>query len=114
MSNNTDMGFFEWIVSLFKKEKPVAVVPPTAEELEKEAKWIKIKSMYSLEFLEHHEFYYVRYRFKDQWWYLRRWDDDYTLERVRGNAIQIKDPLYLDNIIRLHQEWINEGHIFFH
>jgi hypothetical protein len=110
-------GFFEWIVSLIKKPKPVVVLPPapTAEELAAEAKWILIKSKYALEHLPTHGIYLVKYRYRDQWWYLRRWAEDYTLERVKGMSLKIQDtPNYdhdLDLIIKLHQEWINEGHI---
>lgn len=115
-SNPNNGGFFEWVVGLLKKPKPV-VIEPTAEQIAADANWILIKSKYSLEYLPLQGAHFVRYRFKDQWWYLRRWDDDYTLERVRGNAIRIPDTSTnidqdFDFIIRLHQEWINEGHIF--
>lgn len=110
MNEKNNNGFFEWLVGLFKEKKPV-VIQPTPEELAEEARWIMIKSKYSLEFLKEHGSYFVRYRWRDQWWYLRRWDEDYTLERVRGNAIRIKDPLSIDQVIKLHQEWIGEGHI---
>ena len=112
-SNN---DFFSWVVGLFKKKKPLPVVevPPTPEELEHEAKWIMTKSKYRLEFMESYNMYFVQYLWKGkEWLYLRRWDDDYAYERVRGNAIRIEKPEQLDLVIRFHEEWIKGGHIFF-
>lgn len=111
MSDNTNKGFFEWVVGLIKKPKPV-VVQPTPEELEKEKQLKELRSKYSLEYVESYKLYFVRYLWKDQWWYLRRWDEDYTLERVRGNAVRIQEKEQLDQIIYLHQDWINQGHVF--
>jgi len=114
-SNKEEPDFFQLVVNLFKKKKPVPPPQPTVEELAEEAKWINTKAKYSLEHFPTHGIYLVRYMFKDQWWYLRRWDEDYTLERVKGNAIKIPEsPNYdkdFDFIIKLHQEWINEGHV---
>jgi len=114
--NSEEPDFFQLIVNLFKRKKPVPPPLPSHEELVAEAKWINIKAKYSLEHLPVHGAYFVRYMFKNQWWYLRRWDEDYTLERVRGNAIRIPESssnvdLDFDFIIKLHQEWINEGHV---
>jgi len=104
--------FFEWIVNLFKKEKPKKI-EPSYEELAQEAKWLNIKAKYRLEFLKEHNAYFVQYQHKSgEWWYLRRWTEDYTLERARGNAIRISDPNQLDQVIRMHQEWIADGHVF--
>jgi hypothetical protein len=112
MSKNND-GFFEWVVSLFKKKKPPVKIQPTYEELLADAKWINIKAKYSIEYLKEHNAWFVKYMHKNgEWWYLRRWSDDYTLERARGNAIRIADPNQLDTVIKMHQEWIDGGHIF--
>jgi hypothetical protein len=110
--NQQDKGFFDWFVSLFKKEQPIPPPQPTQEEIEKEEKWKAIKAKYRLEYLETYKLYFVQYFYKEQWLYLRRWDNDYVLEPVRGNALRISDPQQLDSIIMFHQDWINEGHIF--
>lgn len=111
MSNNTKEGFFEWIVGLFKRPKPVVVLP-TPEEIQKEKEKEELHNKYSLEFVESYNCYFVRYLWRNQWWYLRRWDEDYTLERVKGNAIRISDKNHLDRVIYLHQDWIKDGHVF--
>lgn len=105
-------NFFDWVVSLFKKKPEPIIVPPTPEELKKQKDFEEIRKKYNLEFVESYNAYFVRYLFKDQWWYLRRWDEDYTLERVRGNAIRIAKTEYLEGIIYLHQDWIKDGKIF--
>lgn len=108
-----DSGFFEWLVSLFKRKKPPVKIEPTYDELVAEAKWLNIKSKYALEYLKEHNAWFVKYQHKSgEYWYLRRWSDDYTLERARGNAIRLSDPSQLDMVIRMHQEWIAGGHIF--
>jgi len=109
---NNQENVFDWIVNLFKKkEKPVAK-QPTHEELAAEAKWINIKAKYAIEYLKEQNAWFVKYRHNSgEFWYLRRWTEDYTLERARGNAIRIADPSQLDQVIRMHQEWIGEGHI---
>lgn len=107
-----DNNFFDWLVKFFKRKKPIKV-EPTYEELAAEAKWINIKANYCLEYLNERDEYFVKYRHKSgEWWYLRRWTEDYTLERARGNAIRVKDQNQFDMVIRLHQEWLKEGHIF--
>lgn len=105
-------SLFDWLVSLFKKKIPEVILPPTDEELAAEAKWLNIKAKYAVEYLKEHNEYFVKYMHKSgEWWYLRRWTEDFTLERARGNAIRIADPSHLDQVIRMHQEWINGGHI---
>src|SRR6478609_7703917 len=104
MSNNQqNVSFFNWVVSLFKKKpKPVAK-QPTYDELAAEAKWLNIKAKYALEYLKEHNAYYVKYQHRSgEFWYLRRWTEDYTLERARGNAIRLTDPNQLDQVIRMH------------
>jgi hypothetical protein len=110
-SNTTNAGFFEWFVGLFKKSEPL-IVKPTPAELAKKKEQDEIRAKYSLEFIESYNCYFVRYFWRNQWWYLRRWDEDYTLERVKGNAIRISEKEHLDQIIYLHQDWIKDGHIF--
>lgn len=109
-------SFFETMVNLFKKKTPEIpeVKGPTIEELAAEAKWLTIKADYAIEHLKEHDAWFVKYKHKrsGEFWYLRRWVEDYTLERARGNAIRIADPSQLDQVIRMHQEWINGGHIF--
>jgi len=105
-------NFFDWFVGLFKKPAPPKVVEPTPEEIKKQKEKDEIRRKYNLEYVESYNAYFVKYLSKNQWWYLRRWDEDYTLERVRGNAIRISNPEQLENIIYLHQDWIKDGHIF--
>jgi hypothetical protein len=105
-----ESNFFEWLVSLFKK-KPVPKFELSPEEIKLKEQKAKIRARYNLEYLESYNAYFVKYLYKDQWWYLRRWDEDYTLERVRGNAIRINKPEELETVIYLHQDWISEGHI---
>lgn len=118
MSSNqsTNSDFFELIVGFFKK-KPIPVVvevPPTPEELEQERKWKETRAKYRLEYMESYNMYFVQYLWKGKdWLYLRRWEDDYAYERVRGNAIRIEKPEQLDHVILFHEEWIKGGHIFF-
>ncbi len=109
--NNTKSGFFEWFVGLFKKPKQV-IVEPSPEDVAKQKAQDVLRAKYSLEFLESYNCYFVKYLWRDQWWYLRRWDEDYTLERVRGNAIRINEKEHLDSIIYFHQDWIKQGHVF--
>jgi hypothetical protein len=105
-------NFFDWFVSLFKKPAPPKVVEPTPEEIKKQQEKDEIRKKYNLEYVESYNAYFVKYLSKNQWWYLRRWDEDYTLERVKGNAIRISNPEHLESIIYLHQDWLKEGHIF--
>lgn len=101
--------FLSKITGLLKrKPRVLAPVPKTPEELEKE----RIRRKYKLEFFETLNLYFVMYEFNGEWWYLRRWDDDYTLERARGNAVRLINPDNLQNTINLHQEWIKGGRIF--
>ena len=106
-----DNTFFEWVVGLFKKPKPIVILP-THEELKKQKEWEETRKKYNLEFVESTGAYFVKYLSKNQWWYLRRWDEDYTLERVKGNAIRISNSEHLESIIYRHQDWIKQGHIF--
>jgi hypothetical protein len=108
-SNNN--GFFEWIVGLFKKPPPPSIIEPSPEEIAQKKAWDETRAKYSLEFVESYNQYFVRYMWRDQWWYLRRWDEDYTLERVRGNALRVEKPEQIDQIIYFHQDWIKAGHI---
>lgn len=110
--NKEKENFFDWVVGLFKKEIPEVKAPPTEEELAAEAKWLNIKAKYAIEYLKEQNAWFVKYRHHGgELWYLRRWTEDYTLERARGNAIRIGDPNELDQVIRSHQEWISDGHI---
>jgi hypothetical protein len=111
MSNNSSL--FDLVVGLFKKKPKPVVQQPTYEELAAEAKWLNIKAQYRLEKLTEHNAWFVQYRHKSgEWWYLRRWTEDYTLERARGNAIRVSDENQFDQVIRMHQEWLAGGHIF--
>lgn len=106
---NKELSLFDWLVSLFKKKSKT----PSIDELAADAKWHLTKAKYRIEFLKEHDAWFVQYKHHNgEWLYLRRWPEDYTLERARGNAIRISDPNELDSVIRLHQDWINEGHIF--
>lgn len=112
MSKENQETLFDWLVNLFKKKQKPVVEKPNYDELLAEAKWLNIKSKYALEYLKEHNTYYVKYMHKSgELWYLRRWTEDYTLERARGNAIRLSDPSQLDQVIRMHQEWIAGGHI---
>jgi hypothetical protein len=92
---------------LFKKKPPV-LLPKTPEELAKE----KIRKRYRLEYLETLGVYFVQFEYNGEWLYLRRWDDDYTFETVRGNAIQLRNPEMINEVIDRHQEWFKGGKIF--
>ena len=106
-------SLFDVIVNFFKKKPKPAANVPTYDELAAEAKWLNIKAQYRLEKLNEHNAWFVQYRHKSgEWWYLRRWTEDYTLERARGNAIRVSDENQFDQVIRMHQEWIAGGHIF--
>lgn len=107
--NNSE--FFEWFVSLFKRKKPV-VVEPSLEEIRKKEEYENIRRRYNVEYVESYNAYFVKYLDRNQWWYLRRWDEDYTLERVKGNAIRLAKPEHLESIIYQHQDWLKQGHIF--
>lgn len=112
MNNNQQSNFFDWLVAFFKKKPKPLPKQPTYEELAAEAKWLNIKAKYAIEYLKEHNTYYVKYQHRSgEFWYLRRWTEDYTLERARGNAIRLTDPNQLDQVIRMHQEWIAGGHI---
>lgn len=104
-------NFFDWFVSLFKKEK-VEIPQKTQFDIEFEKKWNAIKRNYRLEYLETYNAYFVQYCQKGEWFYLRHFDEDFTLDRARGNAIRLANPDDLDNIMRAHQDWIDEGHVF--
>ncbi len=107
---NNDSNFFNWLVGFFKKKKKV-IEPLSDDEFKKQLEWQEIKAKYRLEYLESVQLYFIQYLYNDQWWYLRRWDEDYTLERVRGNAIRVRQPNELDSVIFFHQDWIKQGHI---
>jgi len=97
-------NILERLRNLFKKK----VVQPerTLQEINND----KYRAKYRMEFLG--GVYYVQYFFKDQWWYLRKWDDDYMFEEKRGKAIRITDQSHIENVIAEHQAWIGEGHFF--
>lgn len=110
--NSSESNFFDWLVSLFQKPKTILPPEPTKEELEEEARWVATKAKYRLEYLDTYKLYFVQYFHNGQWYWLRRWDEDYVLEKVRGNALRISDPNELDSLIKFHQDWIKDGHIF--
>ncbi len=101
------MAHTKAICNFFLKKKEV-VKEKTLQEIEAD----RLRKCYRLEFMETLNQYFVQYHFKDRWWYLRQWDDDYTLESARGNAIKLQTPEFLDTIIARHQEWMKGGRIF--
>ena len=99
---------FSKLWGLLFKKKPSVFLPKTPEELAKE----NIRKRYRLEYLETLGVYFIQYEFNGEWLYLRRWDDDYSFERVRGNAIQLRSPEMINEVIENHQEWFKGGKIF--
>ncbi len=104
------MKLLSKLTSLFKK-KPVEV--PLPQKTEKELEFELIKRKYKLEYSEALNKYFVRYLFNGDWYYLRRWEYDFGLEETRGRGILVQgDDENLNQLIKEHQEWIKEGHVF--
>jgi hypothetical protein len=98
------LNFLKKIFDFFKK-KPQPQ-PRSPQEIEND----KFRHKYKLEFLL--GVYFVLYHFNEQWWYLRKWDEDYVFEETSGDSLRIQYPEYLENIITLHQEWLKSGKFF--
>jgi len=101
------MGLLKKLLSLFKR-KPKPIPPPVRTE--QEIANDKHRAKYRLEYLEN--VYFVQYHFNGDWWFLRRWDDDYILEERRGMGLRITDQNYLEDVITKHQEWLAGGRFF--
>lgn len=96
--------FVDWIKSFFKK-KPEPIVK-TEQELLND----KHRSKYRVELFNN--LYYVQYYFNGEWWYLRKWDEDYVFEESRGMGIRISELKLMEQIITSHQQWLSGGHFF--
>lgn len=93
-----------WFFNLFKKKQ---VAPPrTAQQIAND----KYRDKYQLELFD--ELWFVRFKFNDEWWYLRYWDEDYVLEETRERCIALFDPDQIEDIITDHIKWMKEGRVF--
>lgn len=90
-------------LSLFTKEKEVV---RTEQQITND----KYRDRYRLDFYD--EWYFVQYKFNGDWWFLRKWEDDYVLEETRDKSLAFLDPNFLEDIITDHVKWQREGRLF--
>lgn len=93
-----------FLIGLFKrKPKPQ---PKTDQQIAND----KYRDKYQLE--QYDGWWFVKFHFNNEWWYLRYWGEDYVLEDTRENAMVISGPDQIENVITDHIKWMKEGRVF--